>query len=250
MIALISDIHGNYEALIKVFEDIDAHKVDRVFFLGDVVGYGPEPEACIDLLEKHCSVFLMGNHDFAMLNTPVQFNPIAEQAILCMKARMAPGIYSMPRKRKRWKFLSNLKTIHLEDDLLFVHGSPRDPFSEYITPTDPLHNPEKIDSIFDRVERVAFCGHTHYPGLIQQAALFRSPVELENVFRFTKKKAIINVGSVGQPRDGNPSACYLLLDDEHVEWRRVPYDIEATIAKVNEIDCLHARNGERLRFGR
>jgi len=219
MIALISDIHGNYEALKEVFKDIDANKADQVYFLGDVVGYGPEPEACIDLLEERCSMFLMGNHDFAMLNTPVQFNPIAEQAIWCLKARMEPGVYSMPRKRQRWKFLSNLKTIHLEEQRLFVHGSPRDPYSEYITPSDPLHKPEKMESVFERVEGLAFCGHTHYPGVIEEKSLFLTPDDLDQTYQLTEKKAIINVGSVGQPRDGNPEACYLLLQNNHVEWR-------------------------------
>jgi len=250
MKALISDIHGNYEALKAVIADIDAQGADEVYFLGDVVGYGPEPESCIDLLEKRCSVFLMGNHDYAMLNVPVGFNPIAEQAIWCLKARMEPGIYSMPWKRRRWKFLGNLKPAHLDDDRLFVHASPREPVSEYILPTDPLHNPEKIESLFARVEHLAFCGHTHLPGVYTEEPDFRKPDVLNHRFEITDAKAIINIGSVGQPRDRDQRSCYVLLHDDHVEWRRVAYDIEKTVAKINRIGCLHPRNGDRLVEGR
>ncbi|MFH2002965.1 MAG: metallophosphoesterase [Planctomycetota bacterium] len=251
MKALISDIHGNFEALKAVFEDIDAHKAEEVYFLGDVVGYGPEPEACIDMLEKRCSVFLMGNHDHAILSAPVGFNPIAEEAIWCLKARMEPGIYSMPWKHRRWNFLGTLRTLYLEEGRMFVHGSPRDPISEYIMTTDPLYNPEKVESIFERMEQLLFCGHTHQPGVITDSAMtFVTPHEIGNAYTFTGEKAIINIGSVGQPRDGNPMACYALLDDDRILWRRIPYDIESTIQKISKIDCLHPRNGNRLLDGR
>lgn len=250
MKALISDIHGNYEALKAVFEDIDAHHADEVYFLGDVVGYGPEPEACIDLIEERCKVFLMGNHDHAILNEPVRFNPIAEQAIRCLRTRMEPGIYSMSKKRRRWKFLSKLDSVYQEDGLMFVHASPREPVSEYILPSDPLYYPDKIMSIFEQIEHLAFCGHTHVPGVINEEPAFISPLELNHIYEITGEKAIINIGSVGQPRDRNPDACYALLYEDRIVWRRVPYNIENTIRKIGEIDCLHPRNGERLLEGK
>ncbi|MBU0753639.1 MAG: metallophosphoesterase family protein, partial [Planctomycetes bacterium] len=216
---------------------------------GDVVGYGPEPEACIDLIKKRCKVFLMGNHDYAMLNVPIGFNPIAEQAIWCLKSRMEPGIYSMPRKRERWKFLGKLQHTYLDEEILCVHASPRDPILEYIVSTDPLHNPEKMESIFARVEHLAFCGHTHVPGVFTESPDFISPEEMEGSFEVTKEKAIINIGSVGQPRDGNAKACYALYDGRAVEWRRVEYDIDQTVQKIKEVECLHPRNGERLYMG-
>ena len=250
MIAVMSDIHGNLEALKAVIADIDEMGIEEIYFLGDVVGYGPEPEACIDLIEQRCTVCLMGNHDYAILNAPVGFNPIAAEAIWCLKARMEPGIYSLPWKRHRWNFLGDLRTLFRDEGRLFVHGSPREPIMEYIVPSDPLHNPEKVESIFARIEHLAFCGHTHLPGVITEKPGFMPPGDIDSRYTFTRDKAIINIGSVGQPRDGDTRACYAVIDDGHVEWRRVAYDIEATISKINDSGCLHPRNGERLREGR
>jgi diadenosine tetraphosphatase ApaH/serine/threonine PP2A family protein phosphatase len=122
--------------------------------------------------------------------------------------------------------------------------------SEYILPSDPFHNPEKMESLFSRVEQLAFCGHTHVPGIFTEDPAFITPEELDQKYKLSNEKAIINIGSVGQPRDGNPMACYAVLYDDRVEWRRVPYDIEETVKKINETKCLHPRNGERLRLGR
>jgi len=248
MKALISDVHGNYEALKAVFKDMDAQGVDEVFFLGDLVGYGPDPEACIDLIQERCRVTLMGNHDDALINVPIRFNPIAEEAIWCLKSRMDPGMDSEPNKLRRWKFLEKLWIMHQEEGMLFVHGSPRKPIAEYIMPSDPVINPEKIDAVFERVGGLAFCGHTHAPGIIVENSVFMSPEQIDSYYTFEGRKAIVNVGSVGQPRDGNPESCYVLLHEDRIEWRRVAYDIEATIRKVEEIG-LHELNGERLRVG-
>lgn len=250
MKALISDIHGNFEALKAVMADIDAHHVEQIYFLGDVVGYGPEPEECIDLIEKRCCVHLMGNHDYAMLNVPVGFNPIAAGAIECLKVRMEPGIYSMPWKRRRWEYLGNLKHRHMEGDSLFVHASPRDPISEYILPSDPCYDLEKLESIFQRVEHVAFVGHTHIPGVMTTEPTFLTVQDIEHTFTIGKEKVIINIGSVGQPRDMDKRACYVLLDGDQVIWRRLDYDVEKTVESIKKVTCLHERNGERLREGR
>ena len=250
MKALISDIHGNLEALTAVFEDIDAHNVTDVYFLGDVVGYGPDPEKCIDMLEKRCSVHLLGNHDHAMLNAPIGFNPIARGAIECLRARMEPGNYSMPWKRRRWRYLGDLKLRHLDEDILFVHASPRDPVLEYVLPTDPDHNPEKIDAIFARVERLCFVGHTHMPGVFTEEPCFYKPSEIEYSYTIGPGKAVINIGSVGQPRDRDTRACYVLLDDDNVTWRRVEYDFEKTMKKIDKVECLDNRCGVRLAYGR
>jgi len=249
--ALISDIHGNFDALSAVFEDIDSHGADEVYFLGDVVGYGPEPEKCIDLLESRCSVHLLGNHDFAMLNVPVGFNPIAAGAIVCLRARMEPGVYSMPWKRRRWKFLGELHQRHMIDDILYVHASPRDPVMEYILPYDPVYDPGKCADIFKRVERACFVGHTHIPGVMTTEPKFIYPADIDFKFRLEPgEKYVFNIGSVGQPRDRDPRASYVLFDGETVEWRRIEYDIDAVAAKVGKIDCIDDLAGERLKLGK
>jgi len=248
--AFISDIHGNADALEAVLRDIDSQKVDEVLFLGDAVGYGPEPERCIDLVEKRCTVRLLGNHDYAMLNAPVGFNPMAAGAIACLRSRMEPGIYSMPWKRHRWRFLGELKLRHMEDDDLFVHASPRDPVAEYILPQDPVYDPNKCADIFGRIEHLAFVGHTHIPGVMTPEPRFIQPKDIDHRWEVSTGKAVVNLGSVGQPRDRDPRASYVLFDGESVVWRRVEYDIQAVIAKVRKVPCLDERVGTRLLEGK
>ena len=250
MKALISDIHGNLDALTEVLKDVDSQGADDVCFLGDVVGYGPEPEACIDIVRERCKVQLMGNHDYAMLNAPVGFNKVAAGAIVCLRARMEPGTYSMPWKRRRWNFLEELHLRQTEDGILLVHASPRDPVMEYVLPSDPVYYPEKCASIFERVERFAFCGHTHFPGVMTPEPRFRTPSELGGKYALGKDKAVINIGSVGQPRDRDPRACYLLLGENEVIWRRVEYDLDKTIEKIKANPCLDDRAGLRLAEGK
>ncbi len=251
MKALISDIHGNLDALKVVMADIEGHSVDEVCFLGDVVGYGPEPEACIDIVEKAAAVHLLGNHDFAMLNAPIGFNPIAAGAINCQRARMEPGIYSMPWKHRRWQFLGDLKQRHMEDGALYVHASPRDPVMEYVLPTDPQYDPDKCADIFTRVERIAFCGHTHVPGVLIENPAWVPITEFDDfVFELTEGKFVVNIGSVGQPRDRDPRASYVLFDGEKVTWRRLEYDFNATIEKIRKLGCIDERAGTRLAQGK
>ncbi|MBN1809708.1 MAG: metallophosphoesterase [Planctomycetes bacterium] len=251
MIALISDIHGNLEALTAVLEDVKRHDVDAVYFLGDVVGYGPDPEKCIDLVAEHCSVQLVGNHDFAMLTAPVGFNPIAAGAISCLRARMEPGVYSMPWKRRRWEFLGDLRLSRREGHDLFVHASPRDPIREYIVPSDPEYHPEKLADIFERIEHTCYVGHTHFPGVIVEGEeKFHRVEDMDYRYAKGEAKAVVNIGSVGQPRDRDPRSCYVLMSEREVIWRRVEYDIETTIAKIKANDCLDDRSGLRLAEGK
>jgi len=213
--ALISDIHGNLEALEAVLEDIESRNVDEIYCLGDIVGYGPDPEACIDLVEHTCALKLMGNHDFALLTAAYGFNPIARSAIDYIRERLKPDIYSLPRKKHRWEFIGKLEERRREGEFLFVHASPRDPISEYLIPGDAEIKP------------------------------------VDHTWTFEEgKKFIINIGSVGQPRDRDPRACYLLLEDSDCRWRRVEYDFTKTIQKVEQIDHLDNRCGLRLAEGR
>jgi len=251
-IALISDIHGNLDALQAVFRHIDDQgDVEAVHCLGDVVGYGPEPEGCIDLLRERCDATLMGNHDFALINAAVGFNRIAAEAITCIRERMEPGIFSLPRKQERWDWLRDLpERRQLGDDLL-VHASPRDNIFEYILPDDPRHDPEKIFAIFEMIDRNVYVGHTHRPGIITEEPRFYEPADVDMRYAFEPgEKLIINVSSVGQPRDRDPRACYATLTDREVVFHRVEYDVEATVRKVEAIECLDPRCGTRLREGK
>lgn len=246
--ALISDIHANLEALEAVLEDIKAQKVDAVYCLGDVVGYGPNPRECIDLV-MDLPLVLLGNHDQGAMFDPEGFNTAAERAIFWTRAQLeAPG-ESRSKREKRWEFLAERPRCHREDSVLYVHGSARDPLNEYVFPED-VYNPRKMERIFAHIERYCFQGHTHVPGIFTESMQFYSPEEVDYVYELDGRKTMVNVGSVGQPRDGDPRACYILFDDKTLRYRRVEYDVETTIRKIYEIPDLDNFLADRLRDGR
>ncbi len=277
--ALISDIHGNLEALDVVLEDIKGQKVEEVYCLGDIIGYGPNPRECIDLVMEHCKVCLLGNHDQGAMFDPDGFNIGAERAIFWTRQQLEnPG--DRTSKQRRWDFLGELPRTYREGPFLMVHGSPRNPLSEYIFPED-IYNHRKMERLFQLVERYCFQGHTHVPGVFTEGFQFFSPDEIDFEYTLGEGKVMVNVGSVGQPRDGDPRACYLILEDGfapeqrpapsdrppgidsadeppspgptgpvRITYRRLPYDFEKTIRKIYEIDDLEPFLGDRLRQGR
>ena len=249
-IALISDLHSNLEALTAVLRDIDARRVSEVYCLGDIVGYGPEPEPVIDLVRSRCSMVLRGNHDDAVFTGAEDFNPIARQALETNRELIRPGLFKPAAKRARWNWLQSLEPSEQRRDILFVHGSPRDPVREYVMKSDVVFAPQKMEEIFSRLPRLGVFGHTHQPGVFVEGGGHATPEELDGRYVFGAQKAFINVGSVGQPRDGNISACYALLHDDRVEWWRVPYDIAAVQAKIRRLKGIDDLCAERLGLGR
>ncbi|MEM8875219.1 MAG: metallophosphoesterase family protein [Planctomycetota bacterium] len=264
MIAIISDIHGNLEALTTVLAEIDRRGVDRIVCLGDVIGYGPNPVECLDTVIRRCDTVLMGNHDFAVLYEPYNFNSGAESACFWTRRQFELD-EDDDRRKRRWEALSRLPVRHEykldeEDAPLFmaVHASPRRPINEYIFPDDIYTNPGKFPSIFDRFETLCFCGHTHVPGVFLEGPDFYSPDELELTFVPAGEKAVVNVGSVGQPRDRDPRASFVLLDETgggddqgpKVTFVRLAYDIDAVAKKVQAIPALDNFLGSRLMDGR
>ncbi len=249
-IALISDIHSNLEALTAVLRDTVARGVSEIYCLGDIVGYGPDPEPVIDLVRERCSVVLRGNHDDAVFAGAEDFNPIARQALETNREMIRPGIFKPAAKRARWNFLRDLVTTKLRGDILFVHGSPRDPVREYVMKTDVVFSPQKMEEIFRLLPRLGMFGHTHQPGVFIEGVGHRTPEELDGRYDFGKEKAYVNIGSVGQPRDGNTAACYALLHPDYVEWSRVEYDIAAVQAKIRRTKGIDDLCAERLALGR
>jgi len=255
--AVISDIHGNAVALRAVLSDIDGQGVDRIVCLGDIIGYGPEPLECVDLVRERCAWALMGNHDFGVLYEPTNFNADAENAAYWTREQFDAEPDDALRAA-RYEFLGRLRVRIVEKlgsghELLAVHGSPRRPINEYIFPDDVMDNPEKVGNIFERVTKLCMVGHTHVPGIFTDEPDFYPPAELGADLRYTfieAEKAVINVGSVGQPRDLDPRASYALLDDAGVSFRRVEYDIAATADKIKAVPQLQDRLAERLFDGR
>jgi diadenosine tetraphosphatase ApaH/serine/threonine PP2A family protein phosphatase len=230
-LAIISDIHSNLEALRSVLDDIDRRQADRVICLGDIVGYGAEPSACVRLVRERAAAVVLGNHDAGVLNIANRsfFNPAALEALLWTSARLGD-------EELRW--LSTLPYRYSKDNMLFVHAAPRVPEQwEYVFGGMEAR---RYSRYFH--ERLCFLGHSHVPGVYPLDPEVR---EYDTVSRF-----LINVGSVGQPRDGDWRACYGMLDSvagtfTHI---RVEYDVAAAMHAILKAG-LPKKLAERLKHG-
>ena len=217
-IAIISDIHGNLTALNTVLEEIGDM---RILCCGDIVGYNPWPNEVIEIVINKKIASVMGNHDFAtVIGNTSDFNPIAARAIeWTIEKIMEDNI----------EFLKSLPLKYNDENFVIVHGSPRDQLNEYVYPEHPY-----IESFLEDITQdILILGHTHIPF----------------VKRFSDK-VILNPGSVGQPRDGNPYASYAILDAEkkEVDIKRVKYDIEEVADRIIK-ECLPVELAMRLFHG-
>jgi predicted phosphodiesterase len=249
--AIVSDIHGNLEALEAVLGDIQSQGITDVYCLGDVIGYGPNPRECIDRVIEF-NLCVLGNHDQGALFDPEGFSSGAERAIFWTREQLERtngDSEEAKRNMRRWNFLCELPRTHREGDVMFVHGSARNPLNEYVFPED-VYNTRKRDKIFSMIQGHCFQGHTHVPGVFTGDGRFFTPAELGHRYRLGGAKSMINVGSVGQPRDLDSRASYVVLDDHIVEFRRVAYPVERTIEKIYAIPELDNFLGDRLREGR
>jgi predicted phosphodiesterase len=244
--ALISDIHSNLEALDAVLEDIRQQGINEVYCLGDIVGYGPNPLECLEKV-MDLDVCIRGNHDDAVLSDPDGFNIVALYAILWTRTQLKGRRPTSTAATLRWNYLDGLPRNHTEGEFMFVHGSPREPTNEYVFCAD-IYNNQKMEALFSRIERYCFQGHTHMPGVFTRRE-FLSPHDCSFQYRLTDEKVMINVGSVGQPRDGDPRACYVVLMDDRVTFRRVEYSVDTTVKKIYAIRDLENSLGDRLRDG-
>ena len=235
MQAILSDIQGNLEALQAVLEDMGRHSVDEIYCLGDTVGYGgPNPRECLDLAMRW-DVVLLGNFDEAIKGDPPEFgSQIVNNSLRWGRLELEAAVPDREAALRRWAFLRALQPRFEAGDFLFVHGSPRRPLNEYVFPED-IYYKAKLEAVFAAVKRYCFVGHTHIPGIFNQDGNFLSPEEVGLCHRFDGRKTLVNVGSVGQPRDGDPRACYVLLDGDVIRFRRVVYDIETTVRKIRGI---------------
>ncbi|MBL4883344.1 MAG: metallophosphoesterase family protein [Planctomycetaceae bacterium] len=247
MRAIISDIHGNLEALEAVLADIQAQNIKKIYCLGDIVGYGPNPGECVDHIMNLAEVVILGNHDQAALFDPEGFNAGAERAIFWARKQLETG--DPAKSEQRWEFLGELPRVRREDKLMFVHGSARNPLNEYVFPED-VYNQRKMERIFSLVDNYCFQGHTHIPGVFTEELNFLAPEEIEFRYELGDEKVLINVGSVGQPRNGDSRASYVVLDDNIVNFKRVEYDVNKTADKIYPIPELDNFLGDRLKEGR
>jgi predicted phosphodiesterase len=249
MKAIVSDIHGNLEALRAVLEDIHSRGITEIVCLGDIVGYGPNPRECMELL-KNADTLILGNHEEAvLLGDASMFNVRARRAVNWTRSQLIGDGAPSPEAAEEAKALLEtfLKDTNIEG-MRYVHGSPRDPTREYITPRDGA-NRKKMRELMEYVETFCFIGHSHVPGVFTTEG-FTSPAEMHGVYMFEDEKAIINVGSVGQPRDGDPRACYCIFNVDTLTYVRVEYDVQTVATRIRAVPALDDALAERLLVGK
>ena len=244
-LAIISDIHANYEALKAVLADIDESDIDEIICLGDIIGYGPDPLECIDAVQDRCGLTLLGNHDFACRTEPRNFNQLARDAALWTAKKLETEWPDKAAKERRLAFLDSLPVRKYwgdSQDILCVHGSSRCPTNEYVFPDDS-GIPDHMDVLFSGVHSICFQGHTHWPGVFVRefredegdsayprygfhpgyreerrsdgpngAGMGNLGVAQMPLMISEGNKYMINPGSVGQPRDGDKWASWAILE--------------------------------------
>ncbi|HUS57549.1 MAG TPA: metallophosphoesterase family protein [Planctomycetota bacterium] len=251
--AVISDIHANIHALQAVLAHIKEQGIERVICLGDVIGYGAHPAECIDAARAF-AVCLRGNHEQGVLHDASKFNREAQRATMWTRSQLKPGLLSASAKKARWRFLETLPESHQENDVLFVHGSPRNPVWEYLFEMDSADLlggiSTKLAENLSLVKKLCFVGHTHVPCVIEGTGVYRSSAALGGTFTIERgSTAIVNVGSVGQPRDNDPRAGYATWENDTITFHRVKYDAAAAAKDIIGTAGLPPILGERLLTG-
>lgn len=239
--ALISDIHGNLEALQAVLADIEQQNVDAIHCLGDIIGYGCNPVECLELVTDRCEKVLLGNHEFALLGllSDIHLNAFARESMDWTRTRVTDREISV--------IADFLLEANIEGAYL-VHSSPYEPDQwHYI-----LSVSEANVSLNSMSESLGFFGHTHVPNIFALYPDGRCRAKVGCDFSPDAEcKYLVNVGSVGQPRDNDPRSCYLVYDSSQneISYRRVEYDLELTQSKMADahIDRMLI---ERLEVGR
>ena len=222
-LALLSDIHSNLPALEAVLADLEGARVDETWCLGDVVGYGAQPDECADLVRERCSVCLVGNHDLAALEQLdiSTFSPAAAAAVHWTRERMSPSTR---------EFLAGLDPADESREVGLYHASPRDPVWEYVLWPD-----QAAECIRVQARRVSFVGHSHVALFFALPDNGKSDSDARGAqagagtsLEVRRGRWLINPGSIGQPRDGDPRAAWLELDTEtwQASFHRVAYDID------------------------
>jgi predicted phosphodiesterase len=243
-IAAITDIHANLPALEAVLEAIDEAGAEEIWCLGDVVGYGGDPNACAQLVEERCSVCLAGNHDLAVLGELRigAFSEAAAEAVVWTRGHVS---------ERTLDFLGGLQPAGRKGNVGLFHASPRDPVWEYVL------SAEQADACLDvQEERIALIGHSHAslfftrPAGREQGGIRGAQANDGTLLDLSHGRWLLNPGSVGQPRDGDPRAAWLELDtgEETARFRRIPYDIEQAAGSIAAAD-LPGRLASRLYIG-
>jgi len=227
---ILSDIHSNLEALTTCLDYLQKEKIQKYIYVGDIVGYGPNPNECIEEIKKLSPLIVIGNHDAACCGQKdiICFNNYAQQAIVWTIKNLSDS---------NRDYLSGLPKTLIEENFLVVHGSPRDPIDEYI-----LTELEFKENLSFFVQPICFIGHSHIPfvfsfNVITSEVNLILPQNGDIIKISPDRRYIINVGSVGQPRDDNPKSCCVVYDTEKGEIRyiRLSYNITETQNKMRKV---------------
>jgi hypothetical protein len=249
LLAIISDIHGNLEALRAVLDQIDKLGIRRVVCLGDIVGYGPNPVQCIHLL-KDCDAIVTGDWDAAAISSDDPcWSPILLEHLRWVRDEIACDLSAQ-------QFVKSGCLAMLIGDVAFFHAMPCD-FSDWIFPED-VFTPKKLDRIIEQSASLAFCGHNHLAGVHFKTTQHSTPTHW-NYQSFTEAgedwftpegPCICSVGSVGQPRDSDPRASFVVLRDRQFRFVRVEYDHQLTADKIRANPLIRNIHADRLSQGR
>lgn len=264
-IALLSDVHANLEALEAVLRDVESHKPDVVAVLGDVINYGPNPRECLTLIAVHADILIAGNHEKeAAQPDPDEMEDDAREMLVWTLSQIS-GLRTWERLAAAIHRDGPLAAQYRLDGLHFVHASAQKPYQQYVWPGHPQHHiqlNQQLDQYltellagFDALH--SFVGHTHVPAVLMSytdralcpmrpdwnrrltftgpQSLFFVPSADCRLEGIDGKKLVINPGSVGQPRDGDPRASWALYDGDQLLFRRVTYDVQTTVDKLQRL---------------
>lgn len=225
-IGFFSDVHANWEALSACLKDFEKQGLNKLFFLGDAVGYGADPNLVVQKINEICEIKILGNHDAAVIGrlSPEYFNHYAQKSFYHTQKVLT---------QDNFKLLENFSISSEWDKFFLVHALPNDPESwGYILTLGDAE--ENFDSF---QTQVCLIGHSHRPVIVEKQGDKRAVQVRSDTLVFDQNcRYIVNVGSVGQPRDGNPNACYLIYDSEkdEISYRRVEYDLKSAQDKMRE----------------
>ncbi len=237
--AVISDVHSNLHALNAVMKDIERQSINEIYFTGDAVGYGPHPDSCIEIIKQHCKIILAGNHDWAVIGyTDIKyFNEYALSAVIWTQ-----NIISEEHLNDLQKF--NIVKSSKEHNAFFVHSTPNEPDKwNYLF---SLSDAEINFRYFN--QPICFIGHTHSPIIIEKLISGELLVHKNFVVINQQSRYIVNVGSVGQPRDRDPRASYAVINENTIDIVRIEYNIKRTQNEMAKVG-LPIRLIERLSYG-
>jgi diadenosine tetraphosphatase ApaH/serine/threonine PP2A family protein phosphatase len=244
LLAIFADLHANRHAFAACLDAAHARGAERMIFLGDYVGYGADPEWTLETvmgLVERGALAVLGNHDEAVTTPTITFNAAAQAAIEWTRGRLDAD---------QRRFLSQLPLALQEEDRLYVHSEASSPASWHYVQSAS----DAARSIMATSSHVTFCGHIHSPALYSMSAATITgfvPASDAPVQLLPGRRWLAVLGSVGQPRDGNPAASFAMLDTgrQEITWCRVPYDVEAAAARIRE-NGLPRWLADRLLVGR